>query len=61
MRFGHEGGTALLAVDHKLDLVAVQMEAIQHRQIAFAGYAKRVGCALLDKALHQQVAGQSGS
>ena len=56
--FGHKGRPALLAVHHKTDLLTVGMKTIQHRQIAFAGYAKGVGDALFDQALHQQMARQ---
>ena len=53
---GHESRPTLLPADHKADRVAVQMKAIQHRQIAFAGDAKRMGNALGQKAFNEQVA-----
>ncbi len=60
MGLGHESGTALLPVDHKLDLVAVEVKAVQHRQITFAGDTKGVGHALFDQTLDQQVARKLG-
>jgi hypothetical protein len=54
--FGHESCATLLSAGHKLDAVAVQVEAIEHRQITFTGHAKSMGDALGQKAFNKQVA-----
>ena len=56
VRLGHEGGTALLPADDEVDRVAVLVKAVQHRQIAFARHAERVGDALGQKAFDEKVA-----
>ena len=35
---GHERGAALLAADHEADAVAVPVQSVEHREVAFAGY-----------------------
>ncbi len=61
VRLRHEGRTTLLPVDDELDLIAVTVKSIQHRQIAFARYAKGMCDTLFNKALNQQVASDLGS
>ena len=56
MGLGHESRAALLAVDDELDLIPVEVKAVQHRQITLARHPKRVRDSLGHKALHQQVA-----
>ncbi len=53
---GHESRPTLLAAGHKGELIAVQVEAIEHRQIALTGHAERMGDALGQKAFNEQVA-----
>jgi hypothetical protein len=50
---GHEGGTALLAIDNELDVLAVVVKSVEHGQVAFAGDSKGVGYALFKQALHK--------
>jgi hypothetical protein len=61
MCLSHESRATFLPINYKLDVTLVQMETIQHRQIAFAGYAKSVGHALLNETLDQQMACQGRS
>jgi hypothetical protein len=56
MGFGHERSPTFLSVDDELNLVTVEVKAIQHRQITLARHTKRVGDTLFDQTLHQQVA-----
>ena len=56
MGFCHKRCPALLAVDDKLNLVAVKMKSVKDRQVALSWNAKSVGCALLDQTPNQQVA-----
>ena len=46
LRFCHKSGTSLLPTRDKLNLIPVQMETVQHRQVAFTRHAKRVSNAL---------------
>ena len=55
LRVCHISSAAFLAIDHKLDLVAVGVKSIQHSQITFSRHTKRVGDALFDQTLHQQM------
>ena len=57
LRLGHESGAALLSAGDEADLLAVLVEAIQHRQIAFAGHAEGGVHALGDQGFDQCVAG----
>ena len=57
LRLGHESRPPLLPTGHKLNAVAVQVKAIQHRQITFTGNAKSMGNALGQEAFNEQVAG----
>ena len=59
MRLSHEGGAALLAADDELDGFAVLVEAVQHRQIAFARHAEGMGDALGQKAFDKNMAGDA--
>jgi hypothetical protein len=45
-----------LAAGHKRELIAVQVKAVQHRQIALTGHAERMGNALGQEAFNEQVA-----
>ena len=54
---GHECGTALLPVNHKLDLGLVAVKAVEYGQKTLARHTKGVGYTLFDETLHQQVAG----
>ena len=56
LSLGHEGRATFLSAGHKLDGLAVQMKAIQHRQITFTGHAKSMGNALGQEAFNEQVA-----
>jgi hypothetical protein len=58
LRIGHEGRPTLLATSDELDAVAVQMKTVEHGQVAFARYAKRMGNALGQEAFDKQVAGK---
>ena len=53
---GHERRPALLPVDHKRDLVGMQVKTVQHGQVTFAWHTKSVGYALCEQAFDQQVA-----
>jgi hypothetical protein len=56
VRLGHIGSAALLPIKHKLDLVAVAVKSIEHREIALAGYAKGMRDTLGHKAFNKKVA-----
>ncbi len=56
MRFGHEGSTALLAVDHELDLVRMPMETIKCGQETFAWYTEDMADTLGHKAFDKKMA-----
>ena len=58
MGVGHHGGAAFLAADGDLDVGVVQ--AVQHRQIAFAGNAENVFDALGDELVDEDVAAEAG-
>jgi hypothetical protein len=45
-----------LAAGHESELIAVQVKAIKHRQIALTRHAECVGNALGQKAFNEQVA-----
>ena len=60
MRLGHVGRATLLPVDDELDLVAVQVKAVQHRQVTFTWYPEHVADALGNQAFDQQVAADFG-
>ena len=57
---GHEAGAAFLAAGDEADAITVSIQAVQHVQIAFTGYAKRHVHALGDQAFHNQMAGTAG-
>ena len=56
MGLRHEGSAPLLPVDDEANLVCMAVKAVQHGQVAFARYTKRVRDALCHQALDQQVA-----
>ena len=60
LRLGHEGGPALLPASHEADALAVLVKPVEDGQIALPGHAEDRVHALLDQALHQRMAGQSG-
>jgi hypothetical protein len=60
LRFGHEGGPALLAANDKLDLLSVQVKAVQRSQVTFTRNTERMGNALGQKAFNKQVASNFG-
>ena len=53
---GHEGRPTLLAAGHESELIAVQVKAVQHRQITFSGHPESMGNALGQEAFNKQVA-----
>jgi hypothetical protein len=55
---GHKGRAALLPAGDKLDLALARMQAVEHCEVAFAGHAERVGNALGQKAIDEEVAGK---
>jgi hypothetical protein len=56
VRFGHEGRAAFLPVAHETDPLAVFVEAVEHREVAFARDPEGVRDALLDQAFDDQMA-----
>ena len=56
VRLGHECRPTLLPVDHKRDLVRMQVKTVQYRQITFARHAEGMGYTLGKQAFDQQVA-----
>jgi hypothetical protein len=45
-----------LSAGHKGELIAVEVKAIEHRQITFTGHPESMGNALGQKAFNEQVA-----
>jgi hypothetical protein len=45
-----------LSAGHKGELIAVQVQAIKHRQITFTGHSESMGNALGQEAFNKQVA-----
>ncbi|MNO06135.1 hypothetical protein D3C81_2277830 [compost metagenome] len=58
MRIGHHGRAAFLAAHRDLDIGIVQ--AVQHRQIAFAGDTKDMFDAMGDQLVDQNVTAKAG-
>ena len=58
VRVGHHRGAAFLAADRDLDVGVVQ--AVQHRQVAFARHAENVFDALGDQLVYQDVTAETG-
>ncbi len=59
LRLGHEGGAAFLPAGDEADAVAVLVEAVEHREVAFAGDAEAGGDALGDQGFDEGVAGEA--
>jgi hypothetical protein len=53
---GHESRPTLLSAGHKSELIAVQVKAIEHRQITLTGHPESMGDALGQEAFNKQVA-----
>ena len=56
LSLGHEGRPTLLAAGHKSELIAVQVKAIEHRQVTLTGHPESMGNALGQEAFNKQVA-----
>lgn len=61
MSFSHVGSATFLPAGDKANYVLPRMQAIQHRQIAFARNAECVGDALCKQAVNKKMTGKLGS
>ena len=59
LRVSHERRAALVAAADEADAVAVLVQAVQHREVAFAGHAEHGVDALGDQGFDQGMAGRS--